>query len=195
MANLVTESLLTVWKWGQKHGPIFNPTKTVVCMFETSRKCKHEPPVNMGGKELAYQDIVKYLGLTQDKRLTWSKHVKEVSINAHIYLKNEPHCRMWMGLHTCKNKVGLSAIIKPKLMYGSVVWAYAIFPTSKNRLERLQRSAVNHLVKLSFKSTPTKGMVVLLGLPPLPLSIEESALNVATRLRRPNLSKWRRKAI
>ncbi len=37
MANLMTEALRTVWMWDQEHGLIFNPTKTVVCMFQTDR--------------------------------------------------------------------------------------------------------------------------------------------------------------
>ncbi len=122
IANLMTDALRSVWEWGQKHGLIFNPTKTVVCRFYTSRKCKSEPAVYMEGKQLANQDRVKYLGITLDKRLTWSKHVNE-RINKCSYLLNKMSRivgREW-GFTPAKIKWVYTAIIKPKLLYGSVV--------------------------------------------------------------------------
>ncbi len=95
--------------------------------------------------------------------------------------------REW-GLTPAKIKWVYTAIIKPKLLYGSVVWAYAINPSSNKKLDRLQRRPLTHMVNPSFRSTPTKGMEVMLGLPPLSLSIKESALNVANRLGRPEMS-------
>ncbi len=44
------------------------------------------------------------------------------------------------------------------------------------------------MVQPSFRSTPTKGLETMLGLPPLPLSIKESALNVANHLGQPEMS-------
>ena len=189
MATMMNEALQMVWDWGQSHGLVFNPTKTVVCMFEPDRRYKHEPIVRMGGEELVYSKVVKYLGITLDKRLSWAQHV-EGRINKCSYLLNKLSRtvgREW-GFSPNRIKWVYTAVIKPKLMYGSMVWSHAVTPTSNKRLDRLQRKALNHMVGPSFKSTPTAGMEVMLGLPPLSLSIKEDALNSASRLGRPKMS-------
>ncbi len=148
MAGIMTQSLHTVWQWGEKHGLVFNPLKTVVCMYETDRKYKNEPPVFMGGKQLLYQNKVKYLGITIDKRLIWSKHVDD-RINKCSFLLNKMNSvigREW-GFTPARAKWVYSAIIKPKLTYGCVVWAHAVTKSSKKKLDRLQRRALIHMIR------------------------------------------------
>ncbi len=93
-----------------------------------------------------------------------------------------------LGLTPARAKWVYSAIIKPKLTYGCVVWAHAVTKSNEKKLDRLQRRALIHMIRPSFSSTPTKGMEVLFSLPPLLLSVEELALNAANRLGRPNMS-------
>ncbi len=138
MAGIMTQSLHTVWQWGEKHGLVFNPSKTVVCMYETDRKYKHEPPVYMGGKQLLYPNKLKYLGITIDKCLIWSKHVDD-RINKCSFLLNKMNSvigREW-GLTPARAKCVYSAIIKPKLTYGCVVWAHAVTKSSEKTPDRL----------------------------------------------------------
>ncbi len=98
----------------------------------------------MRGKQLAYQDRVKYLGITLDKRLTWSKHVNE-HINKCSYLLNKMSriVSRELGFTPAKIKWVYTAIIKPKLFYGSVVWAYALKPSSNKKLEKNAKKGIN----------------------------------------------------
>ncbi len=76
MAGIMTQALHTIWKWEEKQGLIFNPSKRWYACTNRTEGTKMNP-VYTGGKKLLYQSNVKYLGITIDKLLTWSKHVDE----------------------------------------------------------------------------------------------------------------------
>ncbi len=87
-----------------------------------------------------YQNKVKYLGITIDRRLIWSKHVDD-RINKCAFLFNKMNSIIgceW-GLTPARAKWVYSAIIKPKLTYGCVGWAHAVTKSGEKKLEKKQR--------------------------------------------------------
>jgi hypothetical protein len=92
-----------------------------------------------------------------------------------------------MGLTPSRAHWVHTAIIRPKITYGSIVWADKLNQTQIEKLERVQRRSLCHITQPIFKSTPTKGMEALLGIPPLDLHAQELALN--SRFRTRNLVK------
>ena len=62
--------------WSRKFGLEFCPDKTVVVLFTRKHFKKEDLPVlTMNGRILEVKDEVKYLGITLDKRLTFTPHI------------------------------------------------------------------------------------------------------------------------
>jgi hypothetical protein len=184
MANMMTEALELVYGWGISHGLTFNPAKTVITMFESGTKFKNEPAVYMAGKELTYSNNMKYLGITLNKRLSFTNHLNERTRKVG-YLQNKINHiigQEW-GLTPARAYWVHTAIIRPKITYASIVWANALKKTQIEKLERVQRRSLCHILQPTFKSTPTKGMEAILGIPPLDLHAQELALNARRRTR------------
>ena len=72
-------------EWGKTCGLKFNPEKSVAVVFSRRRK---EPPFSLSidGKDIAYQTEVKYLGVTLDSKLHWTKHIEEKLTKTKKYL-------------------------------------------------------------------------------------------------------------
>jgi hypothetical protein len=191
MANMMTTALERVNSWGVKHGLTFNPAKTIITMFESGTKVKNEPPVYMAGKELKYSNDMKYLGITLNKRLSFTNHLNE-KMRKVGYLQNKINQiigQEW-GLTPARAHWVHTAIIRPKITYASIVWAHTLNETQIKKLESIQRRSLCHITQPIFKSTPTKGMEVLLGIPPLHLHAQELALNSRLRTRFLVKSSW-----
>jgi hypothetical protein len=77
MAHFIQEALDKTLSWGKENGLTFNPTKTTTVLFTRSRRNVQEPKLIMEGKALEYSNEMKYLGVTINKRLSWTTHVTE----------------------------------------------------------------------------------------------------------------------
>ncbi len=139
MGNLMEAALERVTTWGAANGLVFNPDKTTIVDFERSRNEKHEPPLRMGGRVLKYSNDLQYLGVNLNKRLSIYNHVE----------KKAAKCKYL--LHKVKNVIGqkwgltpsrlvwiLTAIIRPRLTYGSLVWAHKATDTTIESLTKVQ---------------------------------------------------------
>ena len=71
--------------WGKTCGLKFNPEKSVAVVFTRRQKL---PPFSLkiDGKEIVYKSEVKYLGVTLDSKLHWTKHIEEKITKAKRYL-------------------------------------------------------------------------------------------------------------
>ena len=163
MANLMRKSLKKVCEWGNKHGLSFNPDKTTAVVFHRGRRVDYSPTLMMEGKELTYSDNLTYLGVTFNKRLSWTPHIKS-RVKKCTYL-----------LHKTKNLVGkewglcpqralwiYEAIVRPKLTYGCLVWGSRVGKTDEARLKRVQRMGIKGATH-ALRSTPLAGMKVVMG--------------------------------
>ena len=82
-----------------------------------------------------------------------------------------------------------TAVIRPKLTYGSLVWSHLITKTMKEEMDRLQRIVLLGMTH-SLRSTPTVVLENILGLPPLDLFVLGEALKARTRNRKKNDKNW-----
>ena len=74
--------------------------------------------------------------------------------------------------------------IIPRLSYASIVWARKCLEEgTKTKLQKLNRLAALALAPVR-RSTPTSGLEVLYGLPPLDLKLTETALKAFLRILR-----------
>jgi hypothetical protein len=77
MAQFMQKALDRMLSWGRRNGLSFNPAKTTTVPFTRFRRNVKEPNLWMDGKKLEYSDEMKYLGVTIQKRMSWTKHVNE----------------------------------------------------------------------------------------------------------------------
>ena len=176
MKQLMQKALSKVQVWGQEKGLYFNPDKTTVVMFERSRRKAHEPKLLLGDTVLKYSGELKYLGMTITKRLTWTPHVKH-KIKQCGYLLHKTRSvvgRDW-GLSPDKMLWVYTAIIRPRIMYGSLIWAHNINSTLEQKLDLIQRRSLVAVTRC-LKSTPTRALEILIGIPPLNLFLREQAI-------------------
>jgi len=173
-------ALSKVLHWGERNGLLFNPTKTNAVRF--TRAKKFSPAWNrlkMDGKRLEYSDSMKYLGITLHRQLTWGAHLHD-RVNKGVKtlnLANAAIGQKW-GLNPERALWVYTAMVRPVVTYGSVVWSPKITTTMKSRLDRLQKKALRCMTS-SMRSTPIAGMEVVLGVPPLDLH----AFSLGTRAR------------
>ena len=162
--------------WGTACGLQFNPQKTTVVCFNRRRTV---PPyaLRLGNESLPYSLETKYLGLTLDSTLKWTTHVQKKVIAAKRLLL--------LLLHATTGNYGPSpqtvkwiytGIVRPSVMYACYTWAHRT-PTkaASTALQRLDRLALLSMAS-QRKSAPTQGLAVALGLLPLHLFLQQSAL-------------------
>ncbi len=178
MGQLMEGALERVTTWGEAHGLVFNPTKTTIVHFEKLTRKKHEPPVRMGGRLLEYSENLQYLGVNLNKRLSIHNKAKKCNYLLH---KVKNVIGQGCGLTPSRLAWILTAIIRPRLTYGCVVWAHKATTTSISNLDKVQRKALVAATHC-MRSTPTKAMEVIFGLPPLDLFLQEMAMKTWFRI-------------
>ena len=169
-------------RWAQSCGLDYNPQKTECCFIHPGYKNPRDRPLRIGGTPLVYTNTIKYLGLTLDKSLSWKPHIEDKCLKAKRLLHSTMRAvgREW-GLTPDRIMWVHKAIVRPQISYGSLVWAHKLNYGHKANLRSVQRQALLPLAHV-MRSTPTAGMEVTLGIPPLHLHCQEVALRAAYRL-------------
>ena len=110
--------------WGKAKGLVFNPAKTQSIIFDRFKKYKVSPPsILMDGQELEFMDQIKYLGMNIQSRLSWTTHVVGQIKKVNMLLNRARTIigREW-GLDPERALWIYTAIARPKVTYGSLVW-------------------------------------------------------------------------
>ena len=176
--------------WGRGCGLRFNPQKTVVVMFTRATRTFHRM-VRMDGQLSPYSSSVVYLGVTMDYELKWLDHVyskikkakgflMKMANLTYSYWGPRPKLMRWM----------YTGIVRPTISYAAMVWGHQLDnPTIITALGILNRMAMNTMVKVP-RSTPNKGLEIILDLMPLHLHIRKEGLAAYIRLRAHHNLQW-----
>ena len=163
--------LKSLTDWGARCNLKFNPEKTVAVLF-TRKQTRPSVALTFEGQKLRYSKTVVYLGVTLDSKLTWKPHVDAKITKAKKLLASISS--LVTGAHGPNPKLmrwAFNGIVKPMVSYGAVVWAHEINTSKiKTELRKLNRKALNTMV-LAPPSTPTRGLEVILDVPPLYLHL------------------------
>ncbi len=153
----------------------FNPTRA--------------PKLHKGNCSLDFSGEAKYLGVTLDSRLTFGPHIRNKAASAKrlLFRVKSAVSQLW-GLTPVITRWMYTSIVRPKLTYGSLIWAHRAQKFCKI-LDRVQRLAMTGLTHIR-RTTPTNGMEAILDLMSLDLHILQMACNAAFRIRGRNWTKW-----
>jgi ribonuclease HI len=144
----------------------------------------------MHDKTLQYSENIKYLGVTLSQTLHWTEHVREkVAKGIKVLNMAKSIVGQQWGLTPDRIMWIYSAMVRPIISYGCLVWATSLNKTILKLLDRPQRLAMIAMMS-PLRSTPTAGMEVILGITPLDLHIEGEALKARIRTRKDENLTW-----
>src|SRR6195952_5177935 len=191
LCSLMQSALKIVESWCEDTELSVNPFKTEMVLFTRKRKIDALELPSLFGTSLSLSESVKYLGLILDKKFRWKAHLEAKIGKASIAFHQSRRAidQSW-GLNPQQVLWLYTMVVRPMFCYVALVWWPRVrLKTSIEALDHLQR-----LVCLSatgaMKTTPTAALEAVLGVTPLNLFVEESALKSALRLHRGGLCKF-----
>ena len=184
ISDIMTNALNSLSVWPTHSGIGVNPSKTELVLFTRKTKIPAFRLPRLQGCELPLSDRAKYLGIILDAKLSWNLNIEHRVKKATVAFYT---CRKMFG-----SKWGLSpkmvlwmytAIVRPILTYGSLVWWTA---TDKGfvrtKLYRVQRSACIGVTGALRSTCPSEALNTMLHTIPIDLHIRAVASCSAVRL-------------
>lgn len=141
------DSLDILASYFRRHRIEVNAAKTTATLFTRKHQLDYTPSVALGDVGIEWQDTVKYLGVTLDKRLTFRQHLDETRLKA---LAKLTALRPLLSMKTMSTeaKVQLyTTIVRPTMTYGCAVWAECA-ETHRSRLQKIQNRALRAALRL-----------------------------------------------
>ena len=187
LCDLMTVKLSNLAAWADKCGLGVNPDKTELVLFTRRYKVPTLIPPKLKDSALSFSDSAKYLGLVLDKKLDWNQSTHDRCRKATI------------ALYTCRKAIGIkwgmspyivrwlyTAIIRPILLYGILVWWPALSKQSiKKQINKVQRMA-EICITGALNTTPNDALDVILNFPPIQQTSQAVATLAAIRIRDTN---------
>ncbi|CAH2207795.1 jg27143, partial [Pararge aegeria aegeria] len=164
-----------VYEWGVSNKLKFAPHKTNA-MVVTKKLKWDDPHIHMGSTEIKIVKEIKILGLLVDHKLNFNNHITEVCKKAsNIYKPLARAAKIHWGLNSEIIRTIYVAVIEPIIMYASSVWAPATQKImTQKQLNTVQRGFAQKICK-SYRTVSLNAALVLAGLIPLDLRIQEAA--------------------
>ena len=172
-------------EWGNGNNLYFNPGKTIAVIF-TRRRVDTEKikKIRVNGTPVEYTDKLKYLGVILDRRLNWSEHLDaKVKQAKQILMYAKALVGRTWGLNAKRVWWIYNAMVRPLITYGSVVWGHKTDNIGfQDKLSSVQRLAMMGMTQV-MRTTPTKGLEVVLGILPLYLICQQVGVATWWRIR------------
>ena len=109
--------------WTDKVGLSVNPQKTELVLFTRRYKIPAFEPISLGDTVLDIKTKAKYLGIILDSKLSWKLNIEERVKKASCTLYS---CKRMLGATWGLNSALVhwiyTAIVRPILTYGALVW-------------------------------------------------------------------------
>jgi hypothetical protein len=117
-----------------------------------TRKYKPEPTeiLRLGGKEVAFTNSVKYLGVLLDPKIVWTQHIterKEIFFSS-MWARRRAMCKSWGMSH--KALWTYKTVLYPQVLYVSMVYCPVV---SRIETINLLRSLQNSYLRVALGST------------------------------------------
>jgi ribonuclease HI len=187
LCDRMQSALQLVQHWCDTRQMSVNPGKTELMVFTRKRSLDGLQPVRLRGVELQLKNQVKYLGVIFDSKLTWNAHVlnKCNKVKLIYWRCRGAIGRMW-GITPRTAYWLYTAVVRPALTYGALVWWTSVQKSTLHaKLVQVQRLACISITS-AMPTAPTAALEVMIGLLPLPIHIQQCAMQSAYRLQLTN---------
>lgn len=184
ISDLMESSLRRLLTWARDNGLGVNPAKTELVLFTRAYKIDRFELPKLDGVTLTLSNEAKYLGVILDSKLSWKRNTEERRKKAlcAFYTCRKTFGKRW-GLQPYIIHWMYTAIIRPILIYGSLVWWRAVETNSYlYTLQKVQRLACLSITG-AMRSAPQAALEVMLNLPPIDIYVRNRAARTALRLR------------
>jgi hypothetical protein len=156
-----------------------NAQKSKVVIFTHRYGVTLDQPLLYKNSALPVVDSVKYLGVYLDSKLSWSTHLQKKIFSAnHLqFIAKKYLADRHGGLNTLLTSWIFTSIVRPKLLYASLVWASSATSRKCNisKLEKIYRSSARAITGTS-KCAPLASTSVMANIEPILISVQRSAL-------------------
>ena len=171
----MNRALSIVVEWAKKFKLKFNYQKCNAILFSNTRK-KRKILLQMEDYPLQFVNKVKYLGITFDRKLTWSSHLRIVCSRASSLLRKlRAVSKLKWGLNYESMRFLYLRAIQPMLLYGAAVWAPAMNKTTYiNMIRKVQRLAALSVTGC-LRTVSSDAVFVLADLIPIDYLVNERA--------------------
>lgn len=175
------EALNFVKDWATRYSLKLSAKKTQLLVLNKNGKTmKRLPSVKIEDQAVPNAAQLKYLGVIFSRNQRWMAHLnklKEESQNKIINL-SKVAARNW-GVNGQLLKYWYTTVYEKSLLYANAIWGHKLNKSEIKKLNSLQRP---YLLKITrtYKTTSTKALNVLAGIPPLDLQVKY--FNKITRL-------------
>lgn len=178
-SSILQEQLDSLHLWLTKWNIVINTEKSKHITFALRRETC--PPVYLNNKEIPRSEIVKYLGLHLDRRLTWRAHITAKRKQLDMRFKKMYWLLGRKSQLSLNNKVLLlKTILKPIWTYGIELWGTAS-DSNIEILQRFQSKALRSITNAPYYIT-NKSLHNDLSMPFIKSEIKRYSSNYLARL-------------
>ena len=183
LADQIQQSANVMVKWAKDNGLKYNAGKCKVMLF-SRRRNPDKPKIYINNQEVEYVSHYKYLGLTLHEKMSWKTHIENITKKAtNTYMQCRSMLGSTWGLSPKISRWTYTALIRPILAYGCLIWIKVIQTDSQLKLlERVQRKACVATLN-AMQSAPTAGLELILNLEPIDIFLTNQALTTYRRLK------------
>lgn len=167
--------LAVIGKWARENKMKFNENKSKVLLISSKRK-QGKVTIFLDNRKLGQVNVMKYLGIHFDSRLTFYKHIDQLAdkSKALIYMLSR-NAKLHWGLGHKSLKTIYEGAIVPLMTYGAPVWEGAINKHKyRHKLQSAQR-IINIKIAKAYRTVSFEASCVMAGVPPIGLVISGKA--------------------
>ncbi|KAK2727662.1 hypothetical protein QYM36_008223 [Artemia franciscana] len=172
-------------RWASNNKLVFDSKKTEAAIF-TSKRIVPKPALVFNGNVIEIKEKAKYLGVTLDRKLLWTEHIRNRINSAKQYstkLMCAAKCTWGLKPRALKNMY--LSVIESTILYAVPVWIAAL---NKKYIIRMLSSVQRLyliLITKSFRTAQTDVLTALAGVLPIDLRAKELTIMPYAKKGRP----------
>lgn len=165
LKTTTNQALILIDEWITRSGLTLAHRKTEAVML-TRKWAYRKPILRSGGLLVPIRRSVKYLGVTLDSKLSFTAHVKTVSVAAVNSAKAIGRLLPNIGGPSAAKRALLASVVSARLLYAAPVWAKRAFEFAINTetMDRALRIAAIRIARC-YRTVSTPAALFLAGTP------------------------------